>query len=134
MEIVQNEVLKSGWQPRPSGVPSAGKALSVLVAVCAVLWVWNVDWWPRHETPSYRFIAEILYSYWTCGLLVVGSNYCVFRWATWPLCKRPHTDRVSTLVLLLCVFFHIAWALLLGFIGLLALAFSGSNEGLFHGL
>ncbi|QNH63144.1 hypothetical protein [Hymenobacter sediminicola] len=134
MEIVPDEMLQSGWQPRPQGAPSAGHALSVLVAVCAVLWVWNMDWWPLQEAPKYRLVAQVLYSYWTCALLVLGSNYSVFRWATRPLWKSTRPDTTSTLVLLLCLVFHAAWVLLLGFIGLLAVAFSGSSEGLFQGL
>ncbi|SHK57769.1 hypothetical protein [Hymenobacter psychrotolerans] len=131
MKIVQDEVLKSGWQPRPHAVPSAGKALSVLVAVCAVLWVWNMDWWPR---PQYQLVADIIYSYWMCALLAAGSNYIVFRWATWPLWKRPHSDNGRTLVLLLCLAFHVAWLLVMGCIGLLALAFSSSPAGSFDNL
>ena len=40
MQIMPNESSESGYQSRPAAPPSAGRALSVLVAVCAVLWVW----------------------------------------------------------------------------------------------
>lgn len=107
IEIVRECPFKSGYQPRPAVPPSAGWALSVLVAVCAVLWVWWMlpQLWPQLNTnASKSTVAELL-------ALLLG-NCAVFWWTTRPMWQNPRLhsreEFKRSFVLVLSVFFHLA--------------------------
>ncbi len=65
MQIMPNESSESGYQSRPAAPPSAGRALSVLVAVCAVLWVWLMlpRWWQIDAAYQCTFIYIYTHTY-----------------------------------------------------------------------
>jgi hypothetical protein len=109
----------SGYQPRPAALPSAGRALSVLIAVSAVLWLWIMlpELWPVSTNSQLR---PVVYSAWLLMPLVLLANYLVFRWATLPMWRgiRPGllADARRGFVLLLGVLFHLlspVWVFLL---------------------
>lgn len=135
MEIVKEYPLKSGYEPRPAVPHSAGRALAVLVAVCAVLWVWLMlpDWF-RSGSADYemaRRLDGLLFNGWTLTALPLASNYVVWRYVTKPLWlypRRGNSDELKRgLVLVLAVLFHVASFLLVLFAGFLALAFSSET-------
>ncbi|MCR5888845.1 hypothetical protein LRS06_13940 [Hymenobacter sp. J193] len=124
MEIVEERALQSGYQPRPAALPAAGEALSVLLAVCAVLWVWWMlpDLWPL----AHHQLVRLVHSEWAWTLLPPLANWVVFRQATRPVLQAlsrvwPAARRKYRFVLLLCLLFHVVtlcgWLLfmLLGF-------------------
>ena len=113
--------------------PSAGRALSVLVAVCAVLWVWHQgpEWYWANSTDkeAMQGLRKILHGYFMVVTLLVGSNGVVWRWATQPLWRSLRTSETGdlgrTYVLVLAITFHLAFLLLILFAGLALLLFSG---------
>ncbi|QIX60801.1 hypothetical protein FY528_16990 [Hymenobacter lutimineralis] len=126
MKPLQIDALKSGYQPRPLALPSAGRALSVLVAAGAVLWVWWMlpDLWPTAT-------QNAVWVWWPGALLGVPlANLAVFLGATRPLganlTTRPASLELKHLgVLMLCGLFHLftflPWLLCLAFYLLFAL-------------
>ncbi|MBO0359310.1 hypothetical protein J0X19_15210 [Hymenobacter sp. BT186] len=115
MQIVKEYPFKSGYQPRPTTPP--GRALSVLVAVCAVLWVWWMVpyFWPQLDT----YGVNSLFNWLEVALPL--SNGIVLWWVTRPMWKSPQLDTRQELkrsfVLLLSVLFHLAsFALVVGVI------------------
>ena len=115
--------------------PSAGRALSVLVAVCAVLWVWyqGPKWYWANPTDkeTMQWLRKILHGYFMAAALLAGSNGVVWRWATQPLWRSLRTSETGdlgrTYVLVLAITFHLAFLLLILFVGLLLLLFSGGG-------
>ena len=109
MENEVENLPSSGYQPRPAAPPSAGRALSVLIAVCAVLWLWLMlpELWPLTDTTEFK---QIVHGEWL-GALVLFANYLVFRWATQSMWRgsRPNLlkDAKRGFVLLLCLLFHL---------------------------
>lgn len=103
-------------------LPSAGRALSVLVTVCAVLWVWWMlpQFWPQLHTGRY----DELFIWLQVGLPL--GNGVVLWWVTRPMWRSPRLHKWEELkrsfVLVLGVFFHLASFLLLAGIVML---FSG---------
>lgn len=99
---------------------SPGKALSVLVAVCAVLWLWTQwpDWYysGSNDKEVYYLLSEVVYSWWAWVLLPLLSNGILFWWSTWPLWSSPSLNAVAELkrgvVLVLCLLFHLVSVLL----------------------
>ena len=108
MKTEGKNLLTSGYQPRPAAPPSAGRALSVLIAVGAVLWLWMMlpELWPLTNTYEFK---QIIHGEWL-GALVLFTNYVVFRWATRPMWRdtRPTLleDAKRGFVLLMCLLFH----------------------------
>ncbi|WP_022822409.1 hypothetical protein [Hymenobacter norwichensis] len=106
MQIVKEYPLKSGYQPRPASSP--GRALSVLVAVCAVLWVWWMVpyFWPQLDT----YGVNSLFNWLKVALPL--SNGAVLWWVTRPMWKSPRLDKQEefkrSFVLVLSVLFHLA--------------------------
>ncbi|MBC6696759.1 hypothetical protein [Hymenobacter sp. BT190] len=111
MRILSNDFPKSGYQPRPAAPPSAGRALSVLIAVCAVLWVLIVlpSWylsgtadWQGHHT----LLNAVGY---TLAAAPLWSNYVVWRWATRLMWQAEplQVEFNRKLVLGLCLVFHL---------------------------
>lgn len=111
MRIMPDDFPKSGYQPRPAAPPSAGRALSVLIAVCAVLWLllmlpsWYLSGtgdWQGHE----QLLGIMCY---TLAAAPLWSSYLVWRWAT-RLMWRAEPLQVEFergLVLGLCLVFHL---------------------------
>jgi hypothetical protein len=118
MQIVKEYPLKSGYQPRP--VSSPGRALSVLVAVCAVLWVWWMVpyFWPQLDT----YGVNSLFNWLKVALPL--SNGAVLWWVTRPMWKSPRLDKQEefrrSFVLVLSVLFHLASLTLIGSLVLLS--------------
>ena len=121
MNAEQNDRLKYGYQPRPVPPSSAGRALSVLVAVCAVLWVWwMAPEWCIDETSDQFDFWQLEYIgrnglAWFC-LFPLG-NWAVFRWSTRPLSAlNIPFSLASVSVFSLSIVFHIftllPWVLL----------------------
>jgi hypothetical protein len=106
MRIVKEYPLKSGYQPRP--VSSPGRALSVLVAVCAVLWVWWMVpyFWPQLDAHGVNSLFNWL------NVALPLSNGAVLWWVTRPMWKSPRLDKQEefrrSFVLVLGVLFHLA--------------------------
>ncbi|HEX8425205.1 hypothetical protein [Hymenobacter sp.] len=134
MERVKEHLLSSGYQSQQAP-PSNGRALSVLVAVCAVLWVWAnaLEWYAGGfaNREAIQALRSTLYNGWILSLLTVVSNAVVWRWVTVPLWRNACINNESNLVLGLAILFHLAFLLLL-FLVVLLLIFD-SNEGPFLG-
>jgi hypothetical protein len=104
---------------RPAS-PSPGKALSVLIAICAVLWLWSQwpDWYysGSNDKEAYYLLCNVVYSQWVLLLLPTLSNGILFWWSTGPLWSSPSLNAVEELkrgvVLVLCLLFHLVWALI----------------------
>ena len=115
MKIVQEQAVQSGWQARPEGLPSAGRALSVLVAVCAVLWVWLMlpQWWQTGSVsePTQQRVSQLLFQANVLWPLVIVLNILLLLYATRPMWQGTRLtlkEEVKRgLVLLLCLLFHV---------------------------
>jgi hypothetical protein len=108
MEIVKECPLKSGYQPHPASLPSPGRALSVFVAVCAVLWVWWMvpQFWPQLDANGVNSLFNWL------KVALPLSNGVVLWWVTRPMWQSPSLNKVEeakrSFVLVLGVLFHLA--------------------------
>jgi hypothetical protein len=130
MQIQPDDFPKSGYQLRPPAPPSAGRALSVLIAVCAVLWVWlMLPWWlaGTDEWNKQQWLWEALYSLWSSVLLSFSSSLAVFYWAIKPLWQpdKKGTEGATRLIVLwLCLSFQAI--LLLSWLCILAINLDNS--------
>ena len=108
MEIVKECPFKSGYQPHPASLLAPGRALSVLVAVCAVLWVWWMvpQFWPQLDAHGVNSLFNWL------KVALPLSNGVVFWWVTRPMWKSPSlnnsVESKRSFVLVLGVLFHVA--------------------------
>ncbi|RSK51437.1 hypothetical protein [Hymenobacter rigui] len=107
---------------------SAGRSLAVLLATCAVLWVWwQIPNWYRLGAADEATLAQLVHLWqqaWLLALLVTAANAVVLYRATLPLAlpSSPASllDTQSSLagaVFWLCTFFHLASLLLLLLVG-----------------
>lgn len=105
---------------------SSGRALAVLIAVCAVLWVWWMlpQFWPQLHTGGFDELFT-----WLQVALPLG-NGIVLWWVTRPMWQSPRLDKQQELkrgfVLLLSVLFHLASLVLVAGVVML---FSGAGVG-----
>jgi hypothetical protein len=123
MRILPDDFPKSGYQPRLATPPSAGRALSVLIAVCAVLWLLlMLPSWYLSGTGDWQGHDQLLGI--MCYILAAAplwSSYLVWRWAT-RLMWRAEPLQVELkrgLVLVLCLGFHLLMLLAGGFMFLI---------------
>lgn len=103
---------KSGYQPRPAAAPSAGRALSVLVAACAVLWVWwMLPAWLLFDPAAQLRTGAGWYGSTSMLALIGAANMAVHWHATRPMWRgtRPTlaADTKRAFVLTLCLLFHL---------------------------
>lgn len=111
MEIRQKNSVSSGYQSRPAAPPSAGRALSVLLAVCAVLWVWLMlpRWW-QIDAASYQ-VKRLTFNDFVFWSLVVVLNIVLLLYATRPMWRGERQTVLKGakrgFVLLLCLLFHL---------------------------
>ncbi|MDF7813399.1 hypothetical protein [Hymenobacter sp. YC55] len=107
-------------------LPSSGRALAILIAVCAVLWVWWMlpQFWPQLHTGGFDELFT-----WLQVALPLG-NGVVLWWVTRPMWQSPRLSKQEELkrgfVLLLSVLFHLASLVLVA--GVIML-FSGAGVG-----
>lgn len=107
-------------------LPSSGRALAVLIAVCAVLWVWWMlpQFWPQLHTSGFDELFT-----WLQVALPLGNGVVVWS-VTRPMWQSPRPDNREELkrsfVLLLSVLFHLASLVLVA--GVIML-FSGAGVG-----
>lgn len=136
MQIIPNESSESGYQPQPPAPPSAGRALSVLIAVCAVLWVWLMlpEWYLSGylDSEAANWLRDTLYNIWTVSVVVIVSNLVMWRWCTQPMWRNLVASGKSNVVLGLALLFHMAFAFVLVSVALLLLS-SVKSDGPFLG-
>ncbi|WBO83234.1 hypothetical protein [Hymenobacter yonginensis] len=111
MRILPDDFPKSGYQLRPPAPPSAGRALSVLIAVCAVLWVMLIlPSWYLSGTGDWQSYNDLLgIACYALAAAPLWSSYIVWRWATGPmwLAEPMQIEFKRGLVLALCLVFHL---------------------------
>jgi hypothetical protein len=113
--------------------PSAGRSLSILIAVIAVLWLWlQLPGWYRSghsATEAGQWLSELVYNDWTALALILGGNVIVARGATAPMWRLGHSIELQGMrgafVFVLSLLFH----LVVGGVGV-ALVVLGSTDGI----
>jgi hypothetical protein len=124
-----NEVLFSGYRPRPVKPASTSYALGALAATSVVLCLMGQLWF--NTTPADvggpPALQDIMSSGWTWLGLLLAANGIVFRYTTRPMSRHAGITTWQNLgrsgVLVLALLFHLFFLLL----GLFCLVFSGSG-------
>ncbi|GAA3954364.1 hypothetical protein [Hymenobacter algoricola] len=99
----------------PPAWPSAGRSLSVLIAVVAVLWLWlQLPAWYRagHAAPdSGQWLTALVYNEWTALVLIVAANILVGSYTTGPMWRLGRCLELrgmkGAFVFLLGLLFHL---------------------------
>lgn len=113
MRILPDDFPKSGYQPQLATPPSAGRALSVLIAVCAVLWIWLMlpQWWLANSVARQNQVSHIVFHEIVVWLIISSVNIILLQYATRPMWLGERASLLEEakrgFVLLLCLMFHL---------------------------
>ncbi|MCB2407397.1 hypothetical protein [Hymenobacter lucidus] len=115
--------------------PSAGRSLSILIAVVAVLWLWlQLPGWYQSghaaADATAQWLTALVHNDWTALVLIAAANVSVARGTTAPMWRLGHSIELQGMkgafVFVLGMLFH----LLVGGFGVVLLLLGSSDQKL----
>lgn len=107
--------MTSSLDSAPTRWPNAGRSLSILIAVVAVLWLWLQlpDWYRSGHAAAEasQWLTDLVYNEWTALALILAANLTVAFGTTEPMWRLGHSIELrgmkGAFVFVLGMLFHL---------------------------